>query len=291
MSRMTPKQLVEQSMKARNHVKSLSPDQIKEANEAMLNMSKDKLNMAIDAATSRDETTDTDNKNVQHLNSKVLDIMFATAQLMSSDTEGEGVSLSGFASLPVIQMLAGGDNICELTMEELKECWDNGSQGAKTVDRNGFQRVWLEVQDYFEDDIVAVAREEANTRFDFKPLPETESGSNSENTASTLVGNKKSVPASPTPATPRSKDDVQTLKAVDRARNLSATNFAKVLQLLENPGEAELAHLNKMGIDPGDMENAVKMLKNNPAMQASARKMLANLSPEEIMDLSRGRRK
>ena len=46
----------------------------------------------------------------------------------------------------------GRDREQDLSKMELAECWANGSMGATRVDRMGFERVWMEVQEYFEED-------------------------------------------------------------------------------------------------------------------------------------------
>merc|ERR1740133_808383 len=81
--------------------------------------------------------------------SKVVDAMFQVAEFMSQPPTEGGVTFIGFYSLPVIQLLLG-DREFDLSMSELKESWADGSLGATRVDRVGFERVWNEVQEYFE---------------------------------------------------------------------------------------------------------------------------------------------
>ena len=46
----------------------------------------------------------------------------------------------------------GRDREQDLSKMELAECWADSSMGATRVDRTGFERVWMEVQEYFEED-------------------------------------------------------------------------------------------------------------------------------------------
>ena len=76
--------------------------------------------------------------------------------MMSKPMTGK-VTFQAFATLPPITVLSG-DREQDLSKEELGDCWAEGSLGSARVDRAGFERVWNEVQDYFEEDIMDEAR-------------------------------------------------------------------------------------------------------------------------------------
>merc|ERR1712238_99114 len=69
-------------------------------------------------------------------------------------------TLQAFATLPPISVLSG-DRDEDLSEAELRECWADGSLGTTRVEREGFGRVWKEVSDYFEGDIMEEARKTA----------------------------------------------------------------------------------------------------------------------------------
>ncbi len=64
-----------------------------------------------------------------------------------------GVTFRAFKTLAPITALMG-DRDSDLSFAELKECWENGCLGADRVDRGGFLRVWREIGELFEGDIM-----------------------------------------------------------------------------------------------------------------------------------------
>jgi hypothetical protein len=274
MESMTPDEMLEQSRKAQEQLKKLSPDQLDAMNKAMKGIPADQLSAAADMlkkqkVTSRGvidaELDDEEGKKEVYTgpgsssDSKVIDAMFQVAEYMSDPPTKGGVTFSGFLSLPIIQLLSG-DREFDLSPAELRECWADGSLGATRVDRTGFERVWNEVQEFFETDVMTEARKEAIKR----------SSRGSEKT--TTIGEKLN-----------SED----LKAVnEKFKNLSNDEVSSVLDMMEKMDPEQEARLKAMGVDPSIMQETAKLLKENPQMREQAKKMMENLSPEDMLKAS-----
>merc|ERR1712194_138595 len=166
METMSPDELLEQSRMAQEQLSKMAPEDLESVNKAIKNS-----NDAIDATVDDEGDKSMETGPGSSSDSKVIDAMFLVGCLMS-DPPTTDVTLEGFYSLPVIQLLSG-DREFDLSMRELKECWADGSLGAKRVDRVGFERVWKEVKEYFEDDIMQEARKEASKKFLLKKRGET----------------------------------------------------------------------------------------------------------------------
>jgi len=179
METMSPDELLEQSRKAQEQLKNMTPEDLERANNVMKNIPEDQMNAAVQTIKSQQSSTDAIDATVNDeevpmetgpgssSDSEVIDAMFRVAELMSeSPTDGD-VTFTGFYSLPVIQLLSG-DREFDLSMSEVKECWAEGSLGATRIDRVGFERVWNEVQEYFEQDIMTESRKEAKKEDIFK---------------------------------------------------------------------------------------------------------------------------
>ena len=196
MENMTPEQMMESSRMAQERMASMSKEEIEQASQAMKNIDKEKLDEAVeviaksqkqeqqrsqnvvDAEVADDDDDDDDNIRPERKepiatgpgtssDPKVIDLMYKMAEMMSDPYEEDGgVTLAGFYSIPVVQLLSGEQEE-DLSMAELKECWASGSLGATRVKRDGFERIWNELQDMFDDEIMNEARTEA--RFNVKP--------------------------------------------------------------------------------------------------------------------------
>ena len=178
METMSPDELLDQSRKAQEQLKNMTPEDLESANKVMQNIPADQMNAAVDTIKAQrnnadviEATADDDDDEDAPMetglgsssDSKVVDAMFQVAEFMSDPPTDGGVTFTGFYSLPVIQLLSG-DREFDLAMSELKECWADGSLGATRVDRVGFERVWKEVQEYFEQDIMTESRKEARKK-------------------------------------------------------------------------------------------------------------------------------
>jgi hypothetical protein len=293
MSTMTPQQMLEQSRMAQERMKGMTPEQIAEASKAMSSIPKEQLDQAVQVLSNQpatgsnifDAVIEDEEDNEPSViatgpgtssDSKVIDAMFAVAEFMSTDGDatGKGVTLSGFASLPVIHLLSG-PNEQDLSPAELRECWASGSLGATKVDRNGFERVWKEVQDYFEDDIMGEARAEAK-----KQVSTKQSGPKHKRGGSTPK------PTSPAATVGQQLNKEQLNVVNERVKNMNDQDVTQVLDAMEVMDPAQEARLKAMGIDPGMMRQTAKMLKSNPQMAKAAQEMMKKMSPEDMLKMS-----
>jgi hypothetical protein len=284
METMTPDEMLEQSRKAQEQLSKMSAEDLDMVNKAMKEIPEDQLKAAaealreqqgktaggvIDAQVEKDDADEAEKEIYtgpgSSSDSAVVDAMFKVAEFMSDDPTSGGVTFAGFSSLPVIQLLSG-DREVDLAPAELKECWANGSLGASRVDRNGFERVWKEVQEYFEDDIMGEARKEASKR----------------------AGPKKRGGAKPEPARTigenLSPDEVKAIN--ERVKNLSNNEVDSVLEMMEKMDPSQEARLKQMGVDPAMMQRTAQMMKDNPQLREQAKKMMESMSPEEMLAAS-----
>ena len=276
MENMSPDELLEQSRKAQEQLKNMTPQDLEAASNVMKNMPEEQMNAAVESiraqqssssvidATADDEEVDMITGPGSSSDSQVIDAMFRVAEFMSSPPTEGGVTFTGFYSLPVIQLLSG-DREFDLSMSELKECWADGSSGASRVDRAGFERVWLEVQEFFEQDIMTESRKEAQKKTQTK---KKNRGSSKE----TQIGNNLS------------QNELEQIN--DKVKNLSTSEVGTVLDMMEEMDPAQEARLKSMGVDPKLMQQTASMLKDNPQMREAAQKMMQNMSPDDMLKAS-----
>jgi len=276
MENMSPDELLEQSRKAQEQLKDMTPQDLEAASNVMKNMPEEQMNAAVESiraqqssstvidATADDEEVDMITGPGSSSDSQVIDAMFRVAEFMSSPPTEGGVTFTGFYSLPVIQLLSG-DREFDLSMSELKECWADGSLGASRVDRAGFERVFKEVQEYFEQDIMTESRKEAQKKTQTK---KKNRGSSKE----TQIGNNLS------------QNELEQIN--DKVKNLSTSEVGTVLDMMEELDPAQEARLKSMGVDPKLMQQTASMLKDNPQMREAAQKMMQNMSPDDMLKAS-----
>merc|ERR1712232_1231186 len=151
METMTPEQMMAKSREAQEKMAGFSPGLVEKASKT-LDASQVEATKKLfeDAKDSSGENVEVEDLEKIVADSEVLDKMYDVARLMSQPPS-DGVTFYGFASLPPILLLSG-DREMDLSTKELKECWAEGSGDSSQVDREGFERVWNEVQDYFEGD-------------------------------------------------------------------------------------------------------------------------------------------
>ena len=283
METMSPDELLEQSRKAQEQLKNMTPEELEKANKVMQSIPEDQMNIAVEtmkAQKSSDGVVDAvaeDELDVAMVtgpgsstDSNVVDAMFRVAEFMSDPPTDGGATFGGFYSLPVIQLLSG-DREFDLSMSELKECWADGSLGATRVDRVGFERVWDEVQEYFEQDIMIESRKEARK----KTSPKKKNRGGSETT---------STPKAPTIGDNLSQKELEEVN--DRVKNLSSNEVGSVLDMMEEMDPVQEARLKSMGVDPKLMQQTAAMLKDNPQMREQAKQMMSNMSPEDMLKAS-----
>mmetsp|Transcript_32787 Transcript_32787/g.35350 ORF Transcript_32787/g.35350 Transcript_32787/m.35350 type:complete len:403 (-) Transcript_32787:2593-3801(-) len=258
METMSPDELLEQSRMAQEQLSKMAPEDLESVNKAIKNS-----NDAIDATVDDEGDKSMETGPGSSSDSEVIDAMFRVGCLMS-DPPTTDVTLEGFYSLPVIQLLSG-DREFDLSMRELKECWADGSLGAERVDRVGFERVWKEVKEYFEDDIMQEARKEASKKISFKKKRR-------DGSTTTTIGDNMS------------KKELEEVN--DLVKNLSSNEVGSVLDTMEEMDPASEARLKSMGVDPKLMKETATMLKDNPQLREQAKQMMQNMSPEDMLKAS-----
>ena len=152
----------------------------------------------------------------------------------------------------------------DLSEAELRECWADGSLGTTRVEREGFGRVWKEVSDYFEGDIMEEARKTAA-----KALKKKRTSTENE---VMKVGETMSA--------------AEIQNASDAVKQLSGDDMDIMLDRMENMGALEESRLKGMGVDPTMMKKAAEMMKGNPMMKNAAQTLMKNMSPEQMMKAS-----
>ena len=237
----------------------------------------------------------------------VIDAMYRTAELMSSPPTGL-VTFQAFATLPPITTLSG-DREQDLSKMELAECWADGSMGATRVDRTGFERVWMEVQEYFEEDIMEEARRTCHKKVK-KSRVEAEVVGGPAPVGSSLTEDQMKVVNEQVKN--MSDDDVSivdwdasvlnpssfihTRHYFNKRTNTqnsstchSTTQTPQMTAMLEgmaNIGPEEEARMKAMGADPAMMKKAAEMMKSNPMMRKAAQMMMKNMSPDQMLKAS-----
>lgn len=271
MEKLTPEQMVEQSKIAQQQMQTMTEDQVDKAAEALSSIPADQLNQASQTLVDnlqQQKTSTTITGKADATNPNVLDAMFQVGQLMSQPPTG-GVTFKAFASLPPIRTLTG-DRQEDLAPKELAECWNDGSLGSSRVDRAGFERVWNEVREWFEEDIMEESRK-------------------------TLHGKAGSVAPTPAPASaPAPSNPVvgQSLTAEqlstvnDQVKNLSPTDMDQMLSQMQNMTPEQEARMKQMGVDPAMMKRVSGMMKDNPMMRNAAQAMMKNMTPEQMVKAS-----
>jgi len=253
---------------------TVTPEELEQTSKAMSSISTEQLDKTVevlmDQKAQKKAESDLIDSIAEDMNKgsedkDVIDSMFRVGELMSDPPTG-GCTFAGFTSLPVIQLLSG-DREFDLSPSELKECWKDGSLGEVRVDLSGFERVWKEVQDYFEDDIMGEARKEAKKQV-----------SNQESTKS----------ASTAPALDVNNFDAEQMKAVsEQVKNMSDGDVDSILGQMENIDDVQEAQMRKMGVSPEMVKKTAKMMQDNPMMRKAAQTMMKNMSPEQMIKASK----
>lgn len=297
MANMTPQQMMEQSRMAQQRLKNMTPQQLEEINKAMSSIPKENLDQAVEIMSNQQskavdvQSTDNIDKDDDDddgpsssggmatgpgtsSDPNVISVMYQVAEFMSNDGEAirsgiGGVTFAGFASLPVIQMLSGTREQ-DLSPAELKECWASGSLGATRVDRNGFERVWKEVQDYFEDDIMGEARKEAKNRV----------------TTKKRGADKAPTTSSSTPQVGAALTEDQLAAANEQFKKMSDDDMAAMFEAMQNMDPATEARLRAMGTDPNLLRQTARLMNSNPLMRNAAKEMIKNMNGKDMLKVS-----
>lgn len=306
METMTPEQMMEQSKKAQQQMQSMTPEQVAQANEAMKSIPKEQLQQAAQVlqeqeqqqsassssstvdVTAEDEDDEEDEDDTPTVmatgpgtssDPNVVQAMYVVAEFMSNDSEATtqgvgGVTYAGLSSLPPIQLLLG-EQEDDLNVSELQECWESGSLGATRIDLKGFERVWKEIQDYFEADIMGEARKEAKKRVSGPPKKKRNATAVKPTTTSTST-------TSNTPKVGANLDP----QALDAMKNMKEEDLSQMFAQMENMDPAMEARLKAMGTDPSLLKKTAQLLNSNPTMRKAAQDMMKNMKPEEMIQMS-----
>lgn len=269
MANMSPEELMKQSTEAQVKMSSMSKEELEAAAEVakkqMEQISPDMVDEAVQAmkeASAADANSSTD--------PNVIDAMYKVAEMMSKPPTGK-VTFQAFSVLPPIVALRG-DREQDLSKSELAECWEEGSLGATRVDRAAFKRVWDEVQEYFEEDIMEESRLTIHAKVAKKRSAVTPEVQASAASAGPVVG--------------QNLDEDQMKFVNQQVKNMSDDDMISMLEGMSNIGPEEEARMKAMGADPAMMRKAAEMMKTNPMMRKAASMMMKNMSPEQMMKAS-----
>lgn len=86
----------------------------------------------------------------------LIDAMFQTAKYTANLPSGQ-VDIKAFKLLPPIAALRGMNDDMDLSDAEINDVWMEQA-GAPGVDRAGFERVWLAIDELYQDDLMVEAR-------------------------------------------------------------------------------------------------------------------------------------
>lgn len=255
---MSREELEQAAEAAKKQMETLSPDMVDEAIQAMKESSSSSASgtKAVPEGVVAGSSSDPN----------VIDAMYKVAELMSKPATGK-VTFQAFATLPPITVLSG-DREQDLSKQELAECWQDGSLGATRVDRAGFERVWNEVQEYFEDDIMEEARTTSHPKV-----------KKTRTAAAEVVGS-----GSPQVGSNLSEDQMKVVN--EQVKNMSDDDMQQMLEGMANIGPEEEARMRAMGADPAMMKKAAEMMKSNPMMRKAAQMMMKNMSPDQMLKAS-----
>jgi len=267
MANMSPEELMKQSTEAQVKMSSMSKEELEAAAEVakkqMEQISPDLVDEAVQAMKEA---------SAAHANSStdpnVIDAMYKVGEMMSKPPTGK-VTFQAFSVLPPIVALRG-DREQDLSKSELADCWEEGSLGATRVDRAAFKRVWDEVQEYFEEDIMEESRLTIHAKVAKKRssvTPEVQTSS-----AGPVVG--------------QNLDEDQMKFVNQQVKSMSDDDMIAMLEGMSNIGPEEEARMKAMGADPAMMRKAAEMMKSNPMMRKAASMMMKNMSPDQMMKAS-----
>ena len=266
MSNMTPEEMMKQSREAQQKMSSMSKEELEAAAEVakkqMENISPDMVDEAVKAMKEASTTAAGSSSDPA-----VIDAMYKVGEMMSKPPTGK-VTFQAFSVLPPIAALRG-DREQDLSKEELAECWEEGSLGATRVDRVAFKRVWDEVQEYFEEDIMEEARVTLHAKV-----------------KKTRSAEPQAVAASAEPVVGQNMSADQMNFVNEQVKKMSDDDMIAMLDGMSNIGPEEEARMRAMGADPAMMKRAAEMMKNNPMMRKAANLMMKNMSPDQMMKAS-----
>jgi len=275
MSNMTPEQMLEQSRAAQKKMSSMTKEEMQQAADMAKTQMETLPDDLVEVAMSALKETSADNAaGTKPLpdgvvpgsssDPNVIDAMYEIGELMSLPPDGK-VTFQAFATLPPVTILSG-DRDQDLSRNELAECWSDGSLGASRVDRAGFERVWKEVQDYFEEDIMEESRRSTHPK-----AKKVRSATSLEPEMPRVGGNLS---------------ETQMKDVNEAVKKMTDDDMMQMLDGMASIGPEEEARMKAMGADPAMMRKAAGMMKSNPLMRKAAQTMMKNMNPEQMVKAS-----
>ena len=240
-------------------MENLTPDMIDEAVTAMKDSSTPTGTQPIPEGVTAGSSSDPN----------VINAMYNVAELMSKPSGG-GATFQAFSALPPITALSG-DREQDLSQSELAECWDEGSRESARVDRAGFERVWKEVQEYFEEDIMEESRATLHPKA-------KKAARSSTSAAAEVVGTPPQVGGN------LSEDQMKMVN--EQVKTMTDDDMQQMLEGMSDIGPEEEARMKAMGADPAMMKKAAEMMQSNPMMRKAAQMMMKNMSPDQMVKAS-----
>jgi len=270
MESLTPEQLMQQSKMAQQQMMNLNPNAA-----AVPSINDNIISNANIVDDDEDDDEEEDDGEVVEIDAETLDTFYRVAELMSEpQLESGGVTFEAFATLPPITVLVGDGSADDcLTRRELKECWANGAKDptrTTRVDRAVFEKVWMEVQDEFYNNIVEEARERCHTKKGKKPKTATASAA---------------TPSS-TPTSPVVGANIDPSELADKLKNISDDDLNGMFEQMNDMSPEQEERMRAMNVDPEMMKKSAAMFKNNPLLRNAASMMMKNASPEQLMKAS-----
>jgi hypothetical protein len=265
METMTPQEMMDKSRQAQA--------QFEVASSATSKMPVMDAQLEKEDQTEPELENETESEPIPPPEKEILDTLYRTAEIMSDPPTGK-VTFAGFASIPPIALLIGNDSERDLSKSELKECWADGSLGSTRVDRIGFERVWVEVQEYFSLPLLDKARERTLPKK--RGVVDTSSSKQSSSAAAT-----KTVSSSPLVGQTVPEDVLE-----KQMKNMSDMDMDLMLQQMQNMTPEQEARMKAMGVDPTMMKKTASLMNSNPLMKGAAKMMMKNMSADQMKKAS-----
>jgi hypothetical protein len=268
METMTPEQMMEKSRQAQANFAGVIP-----ATPAVVDaeLIKAEEQEDVEDDVEDDEEDEEESEPIALPDKEILDSLFRTAEIMSDPPTGK-VTFAGFSTIPPVALLIGNDTEHDLSKKELKECWADGSLGSTRVDRVGFERVWVEVQEYFSLPVMEKARERTQTR---------KRGVETPKPAAATVA----TPPAPV-GVPKVGQDIPAEALEQQVKNMSEGDMDMMLNQMQNLTPEQEARMKSMGVDPRMMQKTASMMSSNPLMKGAAKMMMKNMSADQMMQAS-----
>jgi len=265
MENLTPEEMLEKSRQAQQAFSGVvgTPTSTPAVMDAQIE------SLAKDDDGSEDEE---DTEPIPPPDAEILDTMYRTAELMSSPPIGK-VTFAGFSAIPPVAILTGDDTERDLSPKELKECWADGSLGSTRVDRAGFERVWMEVQEFFSLPIMEKARERT-----------LENRKRQDNKSAFIAS--APVSSSGLSGGPTVGQSVPPEQLAQQVKNMKNSDMDFMLEQMQEMSPEQEARMKAMGVDPAMMKKTASMMKGNPLMKNAAKMMMKNMSPEQMQTAS-----